>query len=74
MEKTRNYSIEEINQNQLMSKKHKKVYRVLNYIDQLLILVSTVTGCVSISAFASLVGIPIVHEKYKKLKCKSCKD
>ena len=43
-----------------MSKKHKKVYRVLNYIQHLLILICTVTGCISISAFASLVGIPIV--------------
>ena len=31
-----NYLIEEINQNELMSKKHKKVCRVLNYIDHLL--------------------------------------
>ena len=47
-----------------MSKKHEKVLyyfvRVLNYIEHLLISMSTVTGCVSISAFASLVGIPIV--------------
>ena len=50
---------EEINQKELMRKKHKKVYRVLNYIEHLLILICTVTGCVSISAFASLVGIPI---------------
>ena len=42
-----------------MSKKHKKVCRVLNYIEQLLILVSTVTGWISISVFTSLVGIPI---------------
>ena len=56
---TRNYLIEEINQNALMSKKHKKVCRVLNYIEQLLIAISTITGCVSTSAFASLVGIPI---------------
>ena len=42
-----------------MSKKHKKVCRVLNYIDYLLIVISTITGCVSISAFASLVGISI---------------
>ena len=41
-----------------MSKKHKKVYRVLNYVEQLLILASTVTGCVSIFGFASLVDIP----------------
>ena len=51
-------NIEEINQNELMSKKHKKVCRVFNYIEQLLISVSTVTGCVSIYAFASLVDIP----------------
>ena len=42
-----------------MSKKHKKVCRVLNYIDHLLFVISTITRCVSISAFASLVGIPI---------------
>ena len=44
-------------QNELMSKKHKKFYRVLNYIEHLLISISTVTGCVSISSFAFLVGI-----------------
>ena len=42
-----------------MSKKHKKVCRILNYIHHLLIVISTITECVSISAFASLVGIPI---------------
>ena len=31
----------------------------LDYIENLLILPSTVTGCVSVSVFASLVGIPI---------------
>ena len=36
IDETRNYLIEEINQNELMSKKHKKVCRVLNYIDHLL--------------------------------------
>ena len=54
-----NYLIEEINQNELMSKKHKKVCKVLNYIGHLLIVISTITGCVSISAFASLVGVTI---------------
>ena len=54
-----NYLIEEINQNKLMSKKHKKVCRVLNYIDHSLIVISTITGCVSIFDFASLVGVPI---------------
>ena len=42
-----------------MCKKHKKVCRVLNYIDHSLIAISTITGRVSIFAFASLVGIPI---------------
>ena len=42
-----------------MNKKHKKVCRVLNYIEHSLILISTVTGCVSIFVFASLVGIPM---------------
>ena len=42
-----------------MSKKHKKVCRVFNYIYHSLIVTSTITGCISISAFASLVGIPI---------------
>ena len=55
----RRYLIEEINRNELMSKKHKKVFRVLNYIEHFLIAISTIAGCVSISAFASLVGIPI---------------
>ena len=43
----------------MMSKKHKKVCLTLNYIEHRLILASTVTGCVSISTFASLVGIPV---------------
>ena len=42
-----------------MSKKHKNFCRVLNYIDHLRIVISTITGCVSICAFASLVSIPI---------------
>ena len=59
IDEIRNYLIEEINRNELMSKKHKKPCRVLNYIDHSFIAISTITGCVSISAFASLVGIPI---------------
>ena len=59
IDETRNYLIEEINRNELMSKKHKKVCTTLNYIEHFLILGSTITGCVSISAFVSLVGIPI---------------
>ena len=54
-----NYLIEEINQNELMRKNYKKVCGVLNYIEHSLIAISTITECVFISAFASLVGILI---------------
>ena len=54
-----NYLIQEINRNELMIKKHKKVCTTLNYIKLSLILISPITGCVSISAFAFLVGVPI---------------
>ena len=74
IDETRTYFIKEINQNELMSKKHKKVCRLLNYIEYLLIiLVSTVTPCVSISVFAFL------DRNYKfcnriKILCNSCKN
>ena len=59
MKETRNYFIKEIDQKKLMRKNHKKVFTTLNYIEHLLVLVSAVTGFISISAFASLLGIPI---------------
>ena len=48
-----------------MSKKCKKVCRVLNYIGHLLILISTVTWYLFISYFASLVGIPITIKSFE---------
>ena len=45
--------------NELISKKHKKVCTTLNYIEHFLNLASTITGFISISAFASLIGIAI---------------
>ena len=51
--------LEEIKQNELMSRKHKKVCAALNYMEHFLILASKITGCISISAFASLIGLPI---------------
>ena len=59
IDETKNYLIEEINRNELMSKKRKKVYTTLSYIEHFIILASTITGYVSISPFASLVGILI---------------
>ena len=57
IDKTRNYLLEKIEQNELMSKNHKKVYTTPNCYKHLLILASKSTGCISISAFASLLGI-----------------
>ena len=42
-----------------MSRKHKMVYTALIYTEHFLILDSTITGFISISVFASLLGIPI---------------
>ena len=57
IDETRNYFLEEITQNELMCKKHKKICTTLNYNEHFLILASTITGCISISAFASFLGI-----------------
>ena len=43
IDETRNYLIEEINQNELISNKYKEVYIVLNYIEHLLVLISAVS-------------------------------
>ena len=59
IDETKNHSIKEIDQNEPMSRKHRKFCKVLNYIEHLLTVISTTTVCVSISAFASLVDIPI---------------
>ena len=59
IDKTRNYFVEKIKQNEIISKKHKKFCKVLNYTEHLLILASTVTGCISISALASVVSISV---------------
>ena len=73
------YFVEEIEQNELMSKKYKKVCATLNYIEHFLILVSAVTGCISISAFASLLDIPVGITNYEfcnriKNLCNSCRN
>ena len=53
IDELRNYSIEEINQNKLMSKKHKKSLQSFNYIYHSVIVIFAITECVFISAFAS---------------------
>ena len=59
IDEIKNYFLEEIEQNELMSRKHKKVSTTLNYIEHFFILASTITGCISIFDFASLHGIPL---------------
>ena len=59
IDEIRNSLIEEVNRNELMSKRHKNVCRVLNYVNHSLVAISTINGCVFTSAFASLVGIPV---------------
>ena len=58
-DETRNYLLDEIKHNYLMSEKYKKTSKYLNYIEKLLILASAVTGCVSIFAFSSLIYVPV---------------
>ena len=57
--KTRNNFLKEIEQNKLMSRKHKKVCTTPNFIEYFLILSSKITGFISNSAFASLLGFPV---------------
>ena len=53
--KKRNYFLVEIEENELTSRKHKKVCTTLN----ISYLAFSLTGCISISSFASLLGIAI---------------
>ena len=49
VDETRNYLLDDIKYNDLMSKKHKNF----------LVFVSAVSACVPVYAFASLVGVPV---------------
>ena len=59
IDETRDYFLDEIKNNDLMSEKYKKTCKYLNFVENLLILSSTITGCVSISALASLVCVAV---------------
>ena len=43
----------------MTGRKHKKVCIILNHIEHFIDLASTITGCISFSAFTFLFGIPI---------------
>ena len=55
---TRNYLLEETKHYDLMSGKHKKVCKALNYFEHFLVFVSAVGNCVSVFVFASLLDVP----------------
>ena len=59
IEKARTKFINKKEQNELISNKHKKGCLTINYIEHFFVLASAVTGCISISVFASLLGISI---------------
>ena len=43
----------------MIIRKQKKIFTTIEYIEHILIFVSTITGCISISACAFLIGISI---------------
>ena len=60
-----------------MSEKDKKVYKYLKYVEQLFILASKITGCVSISAFASVVFRSYRYYKFRSRinnLCNHCRN
>ena len=58
-DEVRDYLLEEIKHNDLMSENYRKTCKYLNYVESLIILVLKVTGWISIFAFASLVCVPV---------------
>ena len=63
IDEARNYLSDEINCNNLMIEEYKKTCKYINCVEHLLILVSAMTGCVSISAFVSLVCVGIISSE-----------
>ena len=59
IDEAKNYLLHEIKHNDLMSENYKKTCNYLNYAENSLILSSTITGFISISAFASLVCVHV---------------
>ena len=59
-------SLNKQSKNELMSRKQEKICTTLNYIEQFLILASKITECISLSTYASLLGIPMGLQKEKQ--------
>ena len=74
IDEIRNSLLDEIEQSDQISSKHEKLYKYLNCIEHMLILVLAVTGCVSISAFASSVCVPVgITSSAIDIKCNHCR-
>ena len=59
IDETKNNVLDEIKYNDLMHEQYKNTCKCLNYIEHLLILRSTVTGCISVLPFALSVCVPV---------------
>ena len=60
IDETRNYSLQELNHNEFVGEKQKKVRRTLNYFEEyFLVFASALSGCVSVLEFCSLVGVQV---------------
>ena len=53
-----NYFYKDINQQKLDSKKLNKYITIFDYIDKILIILSTTSGGISIISFTSIIGVP----------------
>ena len=71
IDETRNYLLAEIKHNDLMIEKFNKACKYFNYVEHLLILVSTGTGSVSISPFPSLLCVSVGFTS-SKVEMKIC--
>ena len=59
IDEARNDLLYKTKHNGVMSEKYKTSCKYLNYVENLLILVSTITSCVSVSTFSSLADINV---------------
>ena len=59
IKKIENYVINEINERESYSKRLNKYVTIFDYIDKILIVLSTTTGGISIISFTSTIGVPV---------------
>ena len=56
----RDYSVAELKERELMSKRLSKYIASFDYFDKSLIVLSATTGSISIASFATVIGAPVV--------------